>query len=315
VFSRLAGFLRRIYRFRRVLANERPNVVISFMGEANLINALVSPRPVLTVHNHLTALSKTRGREEALLVGMLNKILYRRAMAVAVSESIRMDLINNFGMAEDKVVVIPNAVNADDISAMAREPASCSWDPAFPVVITAGRLSPEKGQATLIRAFAEVRKSVPCQLVIVGAGELEDQLKGLSDELGVSSDVHFLGWQPNPFKYFARASVFVSPSLTEGFGLAVLEAMACGIPVIATDCPGGQAEIVGKEFGILVPPASEKALAEAMIRVLSDSDLRARLAAAGPRRVKDFDRVRFVENYRRLLDVFRGAKHNGRTEP
>jgi glycosyltransferase involved in cell wall biosynthesis len=303
VFSRLTGFLRRIHRFRRLVANERPNVVISFMGEANLINALVSSRPVLTVHNHLSALSTMRGREEAVFVGMLNRILYRRTMAVAVSESIRMDLIKSYGMAPDKVVVIPNAVNAADISAMAAESYTCPWNPALPVLITAGRLSPEKGQAILIRAFAEVRKSLPCQLVILGAGELERQLKGLSDELGVSSEVHFLGWQANPFKYFARASVFVSPSLTEGFGLAALEAMACGVPVIATDCPGGQGEIVGDEFGILVPASSEKALADAMIRVLTSADLRARLAAAGLRRVKDFDRTRFVEGYRRLLDV------------
>ena len=171
----------------------------------------------------------------------------------------------------------------------------------MPIVITAGRLSPEKGQGYLIRAFAEVRKAVPCQLAILGTGELESQLKQLTSELGVTDDVHFLGWQPNPFKYISKATVFVSPSLTEGFGLTVLEAMACKVPVIATDCPGGQGEIIGDEYGILVSPASEIELAAAMVKMLTDASLRSGLATAGLRRVKDFDQSVFVDRYRNAI--------------
>ena len=87
--SRFTGFVRRALRFRRLLAEERPNVVISFMGEANLINALLSHRPLLTVHNHMTAFSGMRGRVESFFVRILNKALYRRATVVAVSQSIK----------------------------------------------------------------------------------------------------------------------------------------------------------------------------------------------------------------------------------
>ncbi len=177
LLSRFTGFLRRAYRFRRLLARERPNVVISFMGEANLINALVSPRPVLTVHNHLSALSEMRNRFEAFFVDALNKKLYKRATIVAVSQSIKADLIESFGMSADRVAVIPNAVDEREIEDMAAESVVCPWKPDVPVVITAGRLSPEKGQSHLIRAFAEVRKKMPCQLAILGAGDLEGPLK------------------------------------------------------------------------------------------------------------------------------------------
>jgi glycosyltransferase involved in cell wall biosynthesis len=141
-------------------------------------------------------------------------------------------------------------------------------------------------------------------LAIVGAGELEEGLKRIAAECGIERQVYFLGWQSNPFKYMARASLFVSPALTEGFGLALLEAMACGLPVIATDCPGGQAEIVAPqgtpEYGMLVPVADEKALAEAITRMLGDVELRNRYIDAGLRRVKDFDRTVFLERYRSL---------------
>ena len=139
-----------------------------------------------------------------------------------------------------------------------------------------------------------------CQLAILGAGELEDELKELSSSLEIGEYVHFLGWQANPFKYISKATAFVSPSLTEGFGLAVLEAMSCGAPVIATDCPGGQGEIVG-EFGVLVRVGDEQELVKAMVEVLSDSLLRDRLKTAGFRRARDFTQEQFVEGYRKLL--------------
>jgi glycosyltransferase involved in cell wall biosynthesis len=311
LWTRMTGFLRRLNRFRKLLEEERPNVVISFMGEANLINALVGIRPVLTVHNHLTALSRMRGRIEAFVVDALNRLLYKRATVVAVSESIKSDLVQKFHVSENRVVVIPDSVNPAGIQKAAAEHADYPWEPGVPVVITVGRLSREKGQWHLIRAVAEVRRSIPCQLAIVGAGELEDALKRVAAEAGIDKQVYFLGWQSNPFKYMARASVFVSASLTEGFGLAVLEAMACGIPVIATDCPGGQAEIIAPpgtaESGLLVPAGAESELAHAITRMLTDAELRNRYVAAGQRRVKDFDQLVFAERYRALINQLTNA--------
>src|SRR6185295_8187388 len=136
-----------------------------------------------------------------------------------------------------------------------------------------------------------VRKTRPCQLVMIGAGELENYLKTLVRELGVEESVFFLGWQSNPFKFIARSDIFVLPSLTESFGLVLVEAMACGLPVIATDCPGGSREIVtagtAGPSGVLVPvpdgtmysgsdpcTPEERYLSEQLIRMLDDAPAR-----------------------------------------
>ena len=318
LFRRAYGFLRRGLRFMRVLRTERPDVVVSFMGEANLLNALLAPHPVVTVHNHLSAMSGMRPMLESVISDALVRWSYGRATVVAVSEAIKKDLTSAFRLSQEQVVVIPNPVDEVRVRELAAESVNPPWDPDLPVIVTVGRLSKEKGQWHLIRAFAEARKSVPCQLAILGSGELEGPLRRLSRELGVEKHTCFLGWQSNPFKYVARSTVFVLPSLTEGFGLALVEAMACGVPVIATDCPGGSGEIIAPggpaEFGVLVRAQDglmhgadrpctpgEEELAAAILRMLKDDALRAGYAAAGARRARDFRYDAFSDSYRRLI--------------
>ena len=315
---RISGFIRRSNRFRRVLQDERPDAVISFMGEANFITALLAPNPIVTVHNHLSSMSKMRGGFERAAFSLLTRLLYRRAKVVAVSEAVKSDLVEEFGVPAGRISVIPNAVDSAKIQQLASEEAACPWNPRVPVVVTTGRMCLEKGQWHLLRAFAEVRRKRPCQLAILGTGELKDYLERLAKELAVEKDVFFLGWQSNPFKFMARADLFVLPSLTEGFGLALVEAMACRLPVIATDCPGGSREIIlpagGSGCGILVPgldhnmsrgfdpltPAELK-LAEAMSEMLQDSAKRDQYVRAGLSRVRDFGAEQFVKKYQRLL--------------
>ncbi len=341
IWSRLRGFIQRSYRFRRVLRQERPDAVISFMGEANLINALMSPRPIVTVHNHLSSLAelrqvaaasrilKARTWFEAAVSKALMGILYRRATVVAVAEAVKRELIEQFRVPEEQIVVIPNAVNNREIQESTSAPATRPWASGIPVVITAGRLTLQKGQWHLIRAFAEARKRIACQLAILGAGELEDHLRGIARELGVERDVFFLGWQKNPFQFMTGADLFVLPSITEGFGLVLLEAMACGVPVVSTDCPGEPREILAPgttgravlnqpeyaPFGVLVPvfdkqmhdghdpcTVEELQLADVIVRVLQDKEMSARYVSAGLSRVRDFDHAVFLERYQRLIE-------------
>jgi glycosyltransferase involved in cell wall biosynthesis len=289
------------------------------MGEANFINALVSPRPILSVHTHMSSIGAMRRGIEASAVRLLIRRLYGRATVVAVSDAVKSDLVENFGVPNRQVVVIPNAVDIARIAALAAEDAQCPWRPELPVVITAGRMSREKGQWYLIRAFAEVRKARPCQLAIIGTGDLESYLKQLTADLGIADSVFFLGWQSNPFKFMSRADVFVLPSVTESFGLALLEAMVCRLPVIATDCPGGSREIItesaGGRCGVLVPVANgairsaadpitaeEHQLAEQITRVLDDRPAREKYITEGSSRVRDFDIPIFVAKYQQLIE-------------
>jgi glycosyltransferase involved in cell wall biosynthesis len=323
IAARVLGFIRRTYRFRRLVREERPDCVISFMGEANFINALVSPRPVLTVHNHLSSLFHLRGRLEARIFEFLMRTLYRRATIIAVSEAVKQDLVTYFRIPENRVVVIVTAIDREEIQRRAAEEVTSPWPAGAPVIITAGRLHPQKGQWHLLRAFAEVRKKMSCRLAILGTGELESYLREVARGLEIEKDVYFLGWQENPFKFLSKADLFVLPSVSEGLGLVVMEAMACGLPVISTNCPG-PTELIApggtEKFGLLVPRVDEKmysaadpltrnelAMTDAIHQVLKDVSLRQTLVSASARRIQDFDRAAFFENYRQVIRLASSA--------
>jgi len=132
-------------------------------------------------------------------------------------------------------------------------------------------LTKAKDFSTLIRSFALMRKERPARLMILGDGEERHELEELSRKLGIASDVDMPGFVDNPYKYMAHAAVFVLSSAWEGFGNVLVEAMACGCPVISTDCPSGPAEILENgKYGILTPVGDAAALAEAMVAILND---------------------------------------------
>ena len=144
------------------------------------------------------------------------------------------------------------------------------------MILSAGRLSAQKDFPTLIRAFAALRATRDARLVILGGAtadgktEVRQQdLVALAEGLGVASDLCLLGFMPNPYAYMARARIFALSSAWEGFGNVLVEALACGCPVVSTDCPHGPAEILdGGRYGRLVPVGDDAAMAEAMADVL-----------------------------------------------
>ena len=128
---------------------------------------------------------------------------------------------------------------------------------------------PQKDYPTLLKAFALVAQAHPAHLVILGEGDELEDLENLARELGIHSMVCFAGFMANPYPYMKQAALFVLPSRFEGLPGVLIEALFCGTPVIATDCPGGSAEILGDgKFGQLVPVGDPVALADAMRRAL-----------------------------------------------
>jgi glycosyltransferase involved in cell wall biosynthesis len=169
------------------------------------------------------------------------------------------------------------------------------------VLINVGRLAPQKDHETLLRAFALVRAGRPgLRLAVVGGGSENAlaRLQALAGELGVAQAVAFLGYQPNPLRYVARAQLFVLSSRFEGFPNVLLEALACGTPVVSTDCPSGPREILDEgAYGELVPVGDPATMAAAIGRTLEaplpSSTLKARAA------VFDYDAA--VERYAQVL--------------
>jgi len=219
---------------------------------------------------------------------------------VAISDGVGDALSRRFHIEATRVRTIHNAVDVAVVRARVAEPVSDL--PNTPFIVAAGRLVHQKGFDLLIRAFAGTLAARDIALVILGEGPERDALQQLTNRLGLATRVQLMGFRANPWSYFARAAAFVCSSRWEGFGNVIIEAMACGTPVISSDCDFGPREIVRHgDSGLLVPPGNVEALGEAMRSVVDDRSLAARLAEGARRRADDFDVARMVEGYERLF--------------
>jgi len=239
-----------------------------------------------------------------LFAHLLRQYLQDADALVAVGNSVASDLIMHFGARQNQMTVIQNPFDFEEVERLSHQ--NLDEDAALygqiPTVLFVGRLAHQKGLVYLFQAIALARKLQEVRCVIVGDGEERDQLEATVELLGISSNVTFLGRVQNAFKYMRAATCFVLPSLVEGVPYAVIEAMACGCPVIATESNPDLGELLGdNERGILVPPRNFYALAEAILRVVWDKNLRKKLTEAGTRHVKHFDRSDAVLRYERLL--------------
>lgn len=205
-------------------------------------------------------------------------------LIVAVSDGVAEDTRRITGLGAERLQVIRNPVITARLHELARRPAPHPWfDEPVPVIMGAGRLTRQKDFHTLLRAFAEVRAGRPCRLLILGEGGHRQSLEALARELGVAQDVALPGFDGNPYAYMARARLFVLSSAWEGSPNVLTEALACGTPVVATDCPSGPREILdGGRFGPLVPVGDVRAMAAAIAKTLEQplppEELRAAVA-------------------------------------
>ncbi len=310
---KLLNFASRRTRLRRFIEEWRIDVVVS-MGEiANVLNVLgTAPRRILSVRSAPTASLADSGRYGPAYAA-LRRRLYRRADAiVAVSRAIEQELRDSYGVPGSIISVIPNLYDATSIRNAAADPLppDLAWLSTRSFVATVGALASHKGQLELIHAVAKVRRSVPSvELVIVGDGPGRSALLALIAELGLQEAVHLVGFRDNPHAIVARARVFALPSHFEGFPNALVEAMLCRIPVVATDCPTGPREILGdSEHGLLVPSIGDigagrvsEELAGAILRLFSQPALHSDIAARGARRGSDFEAQTIVGSWVGLL--------------
>jgi glycosyltransferase involved in cell wall biosynthesis len=200
------------------------------------------------------------------------RLLYPRIEAIiAVSEGVRQDTLALSGVAPERVHVVRNPVITPRLTQAARVEPPHAWltDETIPVLLGAGRLTRQKDFPTLIRAFAQLRQSRPCRLIILGEGRLRGELQALASELGVAQDLALPGFTPNPYVYMRHANLFVLSSRWEGSPNVLTEAMALGTPVVSTDCPSGPNELLEQgRIAPLVPMGDWQRLAEAMAGVL-----------------------------------------------
>ena len=258
----------------RYLRQVQPHAILSSLPHLNLTYVMargwsrVMSRLVLVEHGDVALSLKYSVRSWERFFPAAMRVLYPFADGVvAVSEGVADGITSRTGLRRDKITVIHNPIVTPDISEKAAAETNHPWFAAgqWPVIVAAGRLTALKDYPTLLCAFALLRAQRKVRLVILGEGELHKELEILASELGIASEVAFVGFQVNPFAFLGRAAVLVLSSVWEGFGNVLVEAMACGTQVVATDCPSGPAEILdGGRFGRLVSVGDAPALAAAM---------------------------------------------------
>ncbi|MFN3985307.1 MAG: glycosyltransferase [Rhodocyclaceae bacterium] len=245
------------------------------------------------------------GRQAWLWRTMVSGFCRFSDRVLVASDGLRRECVERFGARPERVRVVPNSVDdaliafAAGITPRVREHAESGrpWH-----IVTAGRLAPEKDLGTLIRAFALLRASLDARLEIIGSGPELPALQALAAELGVGDRIDFAGFTPRPLERIREADVFVHTALFEGFGNVLLEAMACGVPLIATDCDFGPREIVRDGVnGRLVRMSDPAHLAAVLAEVLDDAPQRARLADTALQAIRDYSAERMAEGYERLF--------------
>lgn len=289
----------------RYLKKNRPIVLISTLTHSNIVAlwakwfACVNTRVVI---RHASVSSGS-----SALWDYLVKYFYPYADAiVAISKGVARYLAQVTGLPLERFHIIYNPVLDTEDTMGSTESFKHPWllDKDIPVILAVGRLVKEKDFKTLIKAFAEFRKKQEARLIILGEGKMRGELEALIKEMNIQEYVDLPGFVRDPLAYMKYASVFVSTSLSEGFGNVIVEALASGTPVIATNCEGGPTEILENgKYGLLVSVGDVIGLCNALKKVLNDNELRRNMRILGKKRAMDFTVSRIIEDYIELISL------------
>jgi GalNAc-alpha-(1->4)-GalNAc-alpha-(1->3)-diNAcBac-PP-undecaprenol alpha-1,4-N-acetyl-D-galactosaminyltransferase len=294
--SALHHNLSRLRSLRSAIRRSKPDCVISFMDQVNVLTLLATEGqriPVIVVEQCFPP-AQNIGRAWS----RLRNWTYGRAFRVV---GVTTRTLSHFSpRIQSRSSVIHNPVLRP--SAISREPAQQLLD--RPALLAIGRLDKHKGHDLLLRAFAQLTNGhADWSLTILGEGPQRHELEDLCRSLGLTGRVSLPGRVSNPEQFLRQADIFVMASRSEGFPMALGEAMACGLPVIATDCPSGPAEMIRDgENGILVPTEDVEALAAALARLMSDEPLRLQLGSRAPLVTERYSLEKAMQLWEELLE-------------
>ncbi len=314
------GFISVCRELRSAIRRHQPHVVFSLLDPSNIQCLMATrglahrPKTVVGVQNTPSmAYHGPWWSRRRLLMSLMSALYPVADCVVASSRAVRDDLRSLSPTVAQHCRVIHNAGYDERVLRGATEQAPEIGSDG-PLVVACGRLTKQKGFTHLLDALAILRRTIPARLCLVGEGPDHCLLQSRVRSLRLDESVHLVGFQSNPFRFMAAADVFVLSSLWEGFGNVIVEAMACGTPVIAANCRSGPDEIIQHGVnGMLVPPKDPRALADALMRLLTDDALNRRLSAHGKRRARDFSDRIITRRYEQLFMHLAAEKGSART--
>ncbi len=298
--------LRVLFHLMAYLRQRNPTAVMAVLDPPNIMlvvatrlvrfkgKTIISQRAVLDA-----SLSELKPIQR-MIMKILQRFCFPLAdMVISNSRAAANEVVNRLHVPDDQVMTIQNSVDVEKISEQARKSIDnhVFVKAQMPLIVSVGSLSKRKDFETLIRAFAIVKSKRQANLVIIGEGIERQKLESIISELNLEDNVSLIGFDANPYKWMKKASVFVSSSKGEGFPNVIAEALSLGSSIVATDCPGDTAELLGHgKWGRLVPVGDVKSMASAIVAVLDEphpSDGRVRAA--------DFSPVKITADYLSIL--------------
>jgi glycosyltransferase involved in cell wall biosynthesis len=330
--GKIFNALKRYLLVKRIKQKYNVDCTISLMDGPNLINTLSkrSDKVIISIRNYMSLAKK----EKIFLTKLITKFILNRAdKVVSVAKAVELDLINNFGAREHKTYTINNYCDSNRILNNVNKGEVIdivNFEREVKYLVTAGRLTRQKGHWHLLRVFKKVLDTMPnTKLIILGTGEYEIRLKQLAKDLGIEDKVIMPGYVKNPHDIISKCDIFVLPSLFEGFSNALLEALACEVAIISSDCDSGSREILAPntpfdvktdkleyaKYGIITPVcdgghfnaddpliSEEKVLLDAICKMLTNDRLRDSYAEKANERVRDFTPEIITAKWRTLIE-------------
>lgn len=309
------------YRYAKYCKSEKIDISMSYVYRANYVNLFSKilfgnhAKIIVNEQNH-TLTQYPDSSLNSRINRFLIKTLYKHADVIRPnSKLIAYDLVHHFAIPEHLIIPIYNPLAVDFINSLLKK------DILFPYsgfnFITVARLHSQKNPDLLIRAFHNAFNNIQgVNLLILGEGPLKEEIITLIKSLGLEERIHLLGFINNPFSFMERCDSFVLSSNYEGFPNSLLEALACGLPSISTDCPSGPREMLAPstdfthtltdtieeaEFGVLVPTNNVKILSMAMLNIFKDAKLRIKYKEKSKLRALDFDVSVFEKQFQDIL--------------
>ena len=302
----------RIGQLRRYFRTSRPDVVVSFLSYFSTFVAAklsaVSPQLIVNLQTPMSAFLRDRDYRwrtplrRRLFHEVVRATYPRVAAVVATSRGVATDLTEMFHVPAERIVVIPNPIDLAEIDARSREAIPELIHDGRPVIVAAGRLAEAKNYPLLVESLRLLRREHTFRALILGEGDLEGVIRRAIADARLDDDVHLCGFQRNPWKYIARADVFALTSRYEGFGNVIVEAMACGCPVVATASPGTTEIIEPGCTGLLVDCHRPESFARALATLLGDPVRRTAMARAARAAAERYALGSVVERYASLFE-------------
>ncbi|MDV2583309.1 glycosyltransferase [Alkalibacillus haloalkaliphilus] len=293
----------------KIIRKEKVDIVFSTIPNYNMIAILAK----MLSFTRAKVVVREADHVGGSFLGNLKCFVYgrfynRTDQVISLSEGVKQNLVEKYKLKPNAIEVVYNPLDIENIKHQIEigelpKDVAPIFNQNEKVIVTAGRLVKQKDHDTLIKAFAKTNEQVKTQLVILGEGPLEEELKSLAQKLNVEDRVHFIGFQDNPYIFFHEADLFVLTSIHEGFSHVIAEALASGTPVVSTNCKSGPSEVLANgEYGDLCPVGDSNSISEAMTETLTlpPEALQVRVSK-GEERAEFFNANKIVSRYGQVI--------------